>query len=422
MRPRIFISHSTNGNEEHRQILLDLIEYLKDDFIVFADVDDERGIKVGDLWRRKLMHELWRAQGGVVLLSKQAVESPWVYEETSLLRLHNFQRSNVKKDAFPLLFIKLDDFKKIKRALKKHRWSPLDIMELQMIPSQGSAMDGDYKKDVFPFIKEKLTKSLQENLCKTRTTERYELHNKIYQTLKELKAGEPVLDEFVRNNCEEGFSSGANIHEDLSQIIFVEGLAKLTVLFEHLNISKRERHNREIIRDLLYYMAPYWVPPDHTYAIKNFVLTSLEKKQTPICFLPSNIKKYTPKMYLRQLCYLSGDMREDWGLLELHFKAGYPEYIVEQIRTAIAGKDLNLTYAGENADYGSFLYFIVLPHDLPGIETVVELITREFLPVGIIFLMDAQEESQENLYLPLEATYEESKFSEFNLLQLRLEE
>jgi len=422
MRPRIFISHSTNGIDEHRQVLLDLIEYLKDDFKVFADIDKENGLKVGDSWRKKLLHELWRAQGGVVLLSEKATKSPWVYHEASLLRLHNFQRSTVEKDAFPLLFIKLDDFDKIEKILKEHRWSPMDILELQMVPSQGSALDIDYKKEVFPLIKEKLTKSLVETLCKARASERYELHNKVYQALKELKTSEPILDEFVQINRDENFLSGVNIHEDLSQIIFVEGLAKLTALFEHLNISRRERHNREIVRDLLYYMSPYWVPPDQTYAIKNFVLTSLENKQTPVCFLPSNIEKYTPAMYLRQLCFLSGDMREDWRALKLHFKAGYPEEIIEQIRAEVIGRDIDGTYADKNADYNSLLYFVVLPRGLPDIVTIVEMIAKEFPYLGIIILVDAKEKSEKNLYLSLEAAYEESKFREYNRLKLRLDE
>jgi hypothetical protein len=422
MRPRIFISHSTNGIDEHRQVLLDLVEYLKDDFIVFADIDQERGLKVGDPWRKKLLHELWRTQGGIVLLSEKATKSPWVYQEASLLRLHNFQHSTVEKDAFPLLFVKLDDFDKIEKALKEHRWSPMDILELQMLPSQGSVLDVDYKKEVFPLVKEKLTKSLVENLCTARASERYELHNKVYQAVKELKTSEPILDEFVQINRDENFLSGANIHEDLSQIIFIEGLAKLAALFEHLNISRRERHNREIVRDLLYYMSPYWVPPDQTYAIKNFVLSSLEKKHTPVCILPSKLEKYTPAMYLRQLCFLSGDMREDWRALKLHFRAGYPDEIIEQIRDEVSGKYLNMTYGEQETDYNSLLYFVVLPRGLPNIETTTKIIAQEFPHLGIIILMDSQDENEKNLYLPLEAAYEESKFREYNRLKLRLDE
>jgi hypothetical protein len=87
-RPRVFVSHSSGAAKcaaqgcacvAHREELVALLIELGCDPVVDQDV-----LRVGDEWHRKLMLELHRCQGTVLLLSPHAFDSEYVMQEAML--------------------------------------------------------------------------------------------------------------------------------------------------------------------------------------------------------------------------------------------------------------------------------------------------------------------------------------------------
>ncbi|RAJ71912.1 TIR domain-containing protein [Streptomyces sp. Amel2xB2] len=138
-RPKIFISHSSGkcGDEgcecaAYRDALAAHLEGLGCDTVVDRDV-----LRGGDEWHKKLMVELLRSQGAVVLLSRHALDSYHVMEEALLanaLREANQQR-------FLLLPVVLPG---VRRAdLKGSRLDGIDLGRLDMVdwsPAAGPAV------------------------------------------------------------------------------------------------------------------------------------------------------------------------------------------------------------------------------------------------------------------------------------------
>jgi TIR domain len=81
----IFISHSSRDDEEARVIRGLLSEVLAGEPHHHKILLDEDGIKAGNLWRPKLYGWLAECGGAVLLLTKQALESPWVRKEATVL-------------------------------------------------------------------------------------------------------------------------------------------------------------------------------------------------------------------------------------------------------------------------------------------------------------------------------------------------
>src|SRR5207245_3564621 len=79
---RIFVSHSSKDEKFCLQLVEDLRRVLKDDDAVWYDA--RGGLHGGDTWWRKIVAELTTCDVFIVVLSPDAVESPWVNDEIDL--------------------------------------------------------------------------------------------------------------------------------------------------------------------------------------------------------------------------------------------------------------------------------------------------------------------------------------------------
>jgi hypothetical protein len=105
-KPLIFISHSANRDPAATKTLAAIAKRLKDDgFEVLLDKDRLKG---GDEWRRCLHTWLAHCHGGVVLLNKKALESPWVQKEVAILLWRAALRRASQGHPFPIVPVLVD--------------------------------------------------------------------------------------------------------------------------------------------------------------------------------------------------------------------------------------------------------------------------------------------------------------------------
>ena len=79
---RIFISHSHKDNEFGIKLVNDLRHVIGDEDAVWYDA--RGGLNGGDIWWDKITRELRRRKVFIVLLSPDALKSPWVKKEISI--------------------------------------------------------------------------------------------------------------------------------------------------------------------------------------------------------------------------------------------------------------------------------------------------------------------------------------------------
>ena len=139
VKPRIFISHS--AKDYFAQQVQDAL-YQRLEVEEFDPWLDNRALEPGDMWRRKIHGELRQCDAGVILLSKDALTSPWVLYETTVLTLH--------KDEWPefdVIPVRLPDV--TREDLAKGTFSPFALNEIQ-------AAKGDTVEDIVDKIVERL--------------------------------------------------------------------------------------------------------------------------------------------------------------------------------------------------------------------------------------------------------------------------
>ena len=97
---RIFISHSHIDNEFGTRLAQDLRRALGDESAVWYD--NLGGLHGGDTWWEKIVEELTARKVFIVVLSPEAVRSPWVRDEINLA--WSQKNSKEGKRIIPLLY------------------------------------------------------------------------------------------------------------------------------------------------------------------------------------------------------------------------------------------------------------------------------------------------------------------------------
>ncbi len=97
---RIFISHSHIDNEFGTRLAQDLCRMLGDESAVWYDVLG--GLHGGDTWWEKILEELTARKIFIVVLSPEAMQSPWVRDEINLAWKQKNSRPG--KQIIPLLY------------------------------------------------------------------------------------------------------------------------------------------------------------------------------------------------------------------------------------------------------------------------------------------------------------------------------
>lgn len=114
--PRIFISHSSKDVDFVKRLATDLCYVLNDDAAVWYDV---LGLHGGDAWWPRIVQEINASDVFILVISPDAMKSPWVDDELQVAWRHKNARTAKKKQIIPLHF---RECKKVHDYLKNLQW------------------------------------------------------------------------------------------------------------------------------------------------------------------------------------------------------------------------------------------------------------------------------------------------------------
>ncbi|MCA1701855.1 MAG: toll/interleukin-1 receptor domain-containing protein [Actinobacteria bacterium] len=136
-RVRLFVSHSSSQSPEARQRLRAFVEALRSGEDAVDVLYDQEQITSGDHWRERIHAMLAECDAATILITEDALESPWVLKEATILAWRH--ERNKKFALLPVLSDKVD----LKRLKRNKLWNPLDIPEIQFVskadPADASA-------------------------------------------------------------------------------------------------------------------------------------------------------------------------------------------------------------------------------------------------------------------------------------------
>jgi hypothetical protein len=130
-RVRVFVSHSSRTPDALGRLEA-LVKSLRSGKNGVEVLYDKELITAGARWREVIHAMLAECDAAIILVTPDALRSPWVLKEAIILRWRHDRDPNFQ------LFVSAD----VDRAeLQKNRlWDPIDLPEIQFLPS-GSAAD-----------------------------------------------------------------------------------------------------------------------------------------------------------------------------------------------------------------------------------------------------------------------------------------
>ncbi len=114
--PRIFISHSSKDTDFVKRLANDLCYVLDDDTAVWYDV---LGLQGGDTWWPKIVDEIKTRNIFVLILSPDAMKSPWIDDELHIAWRRKNVKSRTRRLIIPILF---RECKTVHDYLKDIQW------------------------------------------------------------------------------------------------------------------------------------------------------------------------------------------------------------------------------------------------------------------------------------------------------------
>ena len=98
---RVFVSHCAKHDDRSKEVLEHLVEELSDDEIEL--IHDHELLKVGDEWDDKLLDEIDRCDGAILLLAAASLKRSYVIKECTLLAQRKRHSNKWGGNAFALL-------------------------------------------------------------------------------------------------------------------------------------------------------------------------------------------------------------------------------------------------------------------------------------------------------------------------------
>lgn len=125
-RTRIFISHSTKDIDFVRRLSKDLSFILDDEDAVWYDVL----VIGGEAWWSKIVHEITTRKVFLLILSPDAMSSPWVADEIRMAWRHKNLKNKARKE------FKIIHFRECTNKIPKHLDYLKDIQWIQFLPPE----------------------------------------------------------------------------------------------------------------------------------------------------------------------------------------------------------------------------------------------------------------------------------------------
>lgn len=400
-KPKLFISHSTNGlPTTDRSVLIRecLYSVLSNGWDVF--LDRER-IHPGDKWRTEILQNLMQAQAGIILFNEKATQSDWVTAEALILCFYT--SINPRFKLIPLLL----DGKKIDDTCFK-RYEPFQLNGIQNITDDCSLEIEDFVNEIIQNLDPAKVGSHPMNQWVTQVTGI--LKNVDIDTLG--RAAEQL-----GLNPEEKLSA---LHEKQRKDILSRSLAELMHYkaplksvepFNILTISL----DLSLAKSLKNFIRYKWVENE---AVEILLLASRESNNKD--FYTVNTKKLTEiEIYLKRA------MMEIQGLGKTvrHVIIGAPSgdddevilYNIEKEIRASLPQEFNVFLQPNN------IVISVLPHEY-GKERILKKLHNRYPKIIFLVQVKTNQLTQFNAIggKPLNPPLDENKHHEFDLLNSHL--
>ena len=281
---RVFISHSSKIQEQ-RDLLETIVTSLQSRDGGYEVLVDRQGIKAGDEWRQKIHAWLADCHAAVILFSKEALESPWVLKEATVLGWRKSQEPE-----FKLVLVRMPDVSK--HDLDSQNYAPLNLNELQhATTSNAGEIVGIVKTSIGS---PQITKTPMEKL-------REEIAG-FLKRVDESMLKQACDTHFGQIPWVPGTDSKARFADHLSRKIFQEGpnnLATAKTVLASLHLSLDEETALRIFKIL----GPFWVEPDAAGKIHAARTGTVDYRD--IAMNGKHLYDFTAEMYLARAYPLS---------------------------------------------------------------------------------------------------------------------
>lgn len=159
IKPHLFISHA-NGEENKNQRTIairdKLYKLLKKKWEVFLDIES---IKPGDRWRPEVLHNLSRAQAGIILFDKNAIErSVWVKAEALILCFRKSIDPNIQ-----LIPVLLDDLTLDNTCFGAYQ--PFELNAIQALTDSGRKTPQQIAKEIEDYLDIDIAHLVVDDFC-----------------------------------------------------------------------------------------------------------------------------------------------------------------------------------------------------------------------------------------------------------------
>jgi hypothetical protein len=273
--PRVFISHSANGDARATGLINTLYQQLRDD--KFEVLLDRKSLEIGDRWEHKINSWLGRCHAAIVLFTAKSLKSDYVkYEVGTLLhRWREAQDANRRFDLLPVLLEPLTD-----EQLKPF-FGTINLWEIQRL----QPADDD---EIINALLQKL-RPIKTDLSTTTIDDR--LGGSVAAILD--KIGDPdFLKDPVAENV--GISTKnwtpKRASRELADALVESQMGVICKAISEL----RSRLDVAQARQLFDLLMPSWVSP----AAAERLATLTGRKGARYAALAARTAKFTPSMYL----------------------------------------------------------------------------------------------------------------------------
>ena len=273
-KPLVFISHSAK-DALAKEVLDKVHSRLQPDFEVLLD---QYRLEANDPWRNELDIWMGLCHVGVILFSKDALESDWVLKEATILRWRRARDESFV--VVPVLFPPVEH----KDLDENKKFAPLALNEIQMLTAETA-------DDVVERIVKRL--ELLKHLGDAKTP-LLELENLIASRLSELELRRPeaLREAAAKLGQQLPWRSDNKYSEQLARALLSADPSQVA---EAVLVMAPHFTSLEAAIDIIDRLTPFWVNPQAVARLPEMI--KLPQKERAVC-VNGVVFQFTPKSYL----------------------------------------------------------------------------------------------------------------------------
>ena len=375
--PSIFVSHGSKDNELTEHICQRLRPASDGTSWGYDVLVDFTELKPGVDWPLQLHEYMAKCSAAVLLLTNDAVTSPWVLKEATILSWRHALDKNFK--VFTVRFPEVTE-----ELLQVNKFNPLSLDLIQQITSTDPDVISQKIRDVIgqpvhadtPF--DKVIKDLSDLLMSVGNNKLQLIAEKLRVAPPQWRPEKDLRSQFVEEIARQVVCGMLGHYEGFHQLI--NDLSFTTPC--------------ETIKQIYRIISPYWVAPEAAGRLPRLCAI---KRRCAAAMNGARVNDFTARMYLRRAFPLSnlydliltaGGNAENWAN---HFKKEICEHIRRDRGTSQSDEQIIAELKDETPGL-----FVVLPPPLPDSESLQQLMSL-FPSVTFILWTGSELERNEQL-------------------------